>query len=74
VHNTIGEEVLDKISKTCPLQKHRDYLKLLHLLCSKEVRDILVECFTITFEQELPYYDQNSLNGDSETINILDLK
>lgn len=73
IHNTIGLEVLDKVSKVCPLQKHADYQKLLDLLCSKEVRELLTDCFNTTFEQELPYYDQNSLHGDTETINILDV-
>jgi hypothetical protein len=73
LHNIIGEEVLDKISRTCPLQKHADYLKLLNLLCSKEIRTVLMKCFTVNVEQELPYYEQGSLHGDTETINILDI-
>lgn len=72
LHNTIGEEVLDKIARTCPLQKHAGYLKLLHLLCSKEVRTVLMDCFSVHIEQELPYYEQDSY-GDTETINILDI-
>lgn len=74
IHNTIGVEVLDKIAKTCPLQKHKDYFKLLDLLCSKEVRSVLLDCLNVTFEQELTYYNQGSLEGDTEEINILDIR
>lgn len=73
IHNTIGLEVLDKVARTCPLEKHKDYFKLLDLLCSKEVRETLTKCFNVTFEQELPFYERDTLCGDTETINVLDI-
>jgi hypothetical protein len=73
IQDIIGLEVLDKIARTCPLEKHKDYLKLLELLCCKEVRDVLVACLTVTFEKEIEYYDRDSLQEDTEIINILDI-
>ena len=70
LHDTIGIEVLDKISKTCPLQKHKDYFKLLDLLCSPEVRKVLTECLNVTFE-ELDEHD-HSMHGAIEK-NVLDI-
>ena len=71
LHNRIGTEVLDKITKTCPLQKHADYLKLLNLLCSKEVRKVLLECLSVTHTEvelsgEYNQYEENIIT------NILD--
>ena len=63
VHNIIGEEVLDKINKKIDI-RHKDLLPLLELLCSKEVRTILLECLSIT------YYDE----FEDNTLNILDIK
>lgn len=74
IHNTIGLEVLDKISKICPLQKHKDYFKLLDLLCSKEVREILNQSFTVTYDEPITDYDDNCFNEDFEEINVLDVK
>lgn len=66
IHNTIGLELLDKMQRTCPLEKHRDYEKLLALLCSPEIRTMLTDCLNVTFNK----IDED---GDEETINILDL-
>lgn len=66
IHNIIGLEVLDKINKTCPLAKHRDYEKLLNLLCSKEVRNVLLESLNVKFDR---YIDED----ETETINVLDI-
>jgi len=71
LHDTIGLEVLDKIARTCPLEKHKDYLKLLELLCSKEVRDVLTECFSVEFEDVL---DSDWREDEVEIINVLDIK
>jgi hypothetical protein len=68
VHNTIGLEVLDKVMRVCPPQKHNDLDKLLDLLCSKEVRETLIECYCNTVE----IYDE--YEHEYETINILDIK
>lgn len=72
LHNTIGEEVLDKINKTCPLQKHADYLKLLHLLCSKDIRKVLVECLTVTFT-DVEYSGKYNEYEENVVTNILDI-
>lgn len=70
IHNTIGVEVLDKIAKTCPLQKHKDYQTLLDLICSKNVRDILVKCLTVEYD----YIIEENWQGDEiEATNILDI-
>lgn len=72
VHNTIGLEVIDKINRVCPPQKHKDLFKLLEVLCLPEVRETLTECYSITFERETQDFDYNT--EETETINILDLK
>ena len=66
IHDIIGLEVLDKIQRVCPLEKHKDYLKLLDLLCSKEVRTVLTDVLNVTFEVEGETTEQD------EEINILD--
>lgn len=69
VHNIIGLEVLDKIVRVCPPQKHKDLFNLLDVLCSPDVRKVLTECLNITFETEPEFF------GDEvEEINILDTK
>lgn len=69
IENIIGLEVLDKIVRVCPPQKHKDLFKLLEVLCSPEVRKVLTECLNITFESEPEFF------GDEiEEINILDIK
>ena len=73
IHNTIGLEVLDKIVRVCPPQKHKDLFNLLDVLCSKEVREVLTDCYSVTFEQDVTDYDNNSFNSDIEEINILDI-
>jgi len=76
VENIIGEEVLDKINKTCPLAKHADYLKLLELLCSPAVRKVFNTYLNITFEKEIDPDDYDIINPydhPTETINILDI-
>lgn len=69
IHNTIGLEVLDKIVRVCPPQKHKDLFKLLEVLCSPDVRKVLTECLNITFDSEPEFF-----NDEIETINILDVK
>lgn len=68
VHNTIGLEVLDKVMRVCLPQKHKDLHNLLDLLCSKEVREVPIDCYTNIVE----------IYGESqdwcETINVLDIK
>ena len=76
VENIIGEEVLDKIQKTCPLAKRADYLKLLNLICSPDIRKVLNTYLNVTFEQEADISDYDKLKSyedNTETINILDL-
>jgi len=75
VENTIGKEVLDKIQKTCPLAKHTDYFKLLKLLCSPDVREVLNTYLNVTFEREIEElkYDRSIYNAPTETVNVLDI-
>lgn len=76
IENIIGEEVVYKIEKTCPLSKHADYLKLLNLLCSPDIREVLNTYLNVTFEREADISDYDKLNfyeDPTETINILDL-
>ena len=68
LHDTIGLEVLDRINRVCPPQKHRDFIKLLDVLCEPEVRKVLTECLNVTFETEEDEF------GSFETINVLDVK
>lgn len=68
VHNIIGEEVLDKINKTCDI-RHKDWLKMLEILCSKDVRETLLECYNVTYDHSNEYDD-----SEDEKLNILDLK
>lgn len=68
IHNTIGEEFLDKMQRVCPLEKHKEYLKFLELLCSPEIRSILNECLNVTFD--ISGEDED----EEEIINVLDLK
>jgi len=68
IHDTIGLEVLDVINRTCPLQKHKDYNKLLDLLCSKKIRKVLLECLNVNYT----YIDD--FNEENITVNILDIK
>lgn len=70
IQNTIGLEVLDKIARKCPLGKHKDYQVLMDLLCSKEVRDVLIECLSVTFDKEPEEWDESE---EYKTINILDI-
>ena len=75
VENTIGKEVLDKIQRTCPLAKHADYLKLLNLLCSPDVRKVLNTYLNITFEREIEELkdDRSFYDTPTETVNVLDI-
>jgi hypothetical protein len=67
IHNTIGTEVIDKITKTVGI-RHKDLFKLLDILCEPEIRKVLTECLNVEFE------DYNEFSDTSETINVLDLK
>jgi hypothetical protein len=71
IHNIIGLEVLDKINRVCPPQKHKDFIKMLDVLCSPEVRKVLVECFNVKFDEE--FIDEDGCYHES-SINILDIK
>ena len=65
LHNTIGLEVLDKVTKNCPIQRHRDYQVILDLLCRKDVREVLLECLNVTFD----HWDEDD---EVYTVNVLD--
>jgi hypothetical protein len=66
IHNTIGENIIDKINKTIEI-RHKDLFKLLEIFCDKEVRATFLNCLNVTFTEE----DED---GVETTINILDLK
>lgn len=67
IHDTIGEEVIDRINKKIEI-RHKDLFILLDILCSKEVRDVLKECLNVNAEIYNEYKDE------IKTINILDLE
>lgn len=67
VHNTIGEEVLDKIVRVCPPEQHKNLFNMLDVLCSPDVRKVLLECYNITFEAVTE-------DEETKTVNILDYK
>jgi hypothetical protein len=69
IQNTIGLEVLDKIVRVCPPQKHKDLFNLLDVLCSPNVRKVLMECLNVTFDSEPEFFGE-----EVETINVLDIK
>ena len=62
VHNIIGENVIDVINRKIDI-RHKDLFILLDILCSKEVRRVLVECLSVTYEDE-----------DDKECNVLNLK
>lgn len=68
IHDTIGLEVIDKINRVAPPQKHSQLFDLLKVLCDPAVRLALIECYTVFIEKDDPlnpnYY---------EKINVLDL-
>ena len=66
LHNNIGLNLLDEMQRKCPLQKHKDYQTLLELICSQQIRNILVESLTTRYT----YYDE--YQERDITINILD--
>lgn len=70
IHNTIGEEFLDKMQRTCPLEKHKDYDTLLKLICEPSTRLLLLKMLNVTFTKD--YIDED---GDEciEIINVLDV-
>jgi hypothetical protein len=70
LHNVIGEEVLDKINRVCPPEQHKNFIKMLDVLCSPSVREVLNECLNVTF---LHKEEENGL-FESEEINVLDIK
>ena len=53
MHNNIGTSLLDAMQRNCPLQKHKDYETLLDLICSQEIRNVLVNSLTTRYT----YYD-----------------
>ena len=68
IHDVIGIHVLDEINKKCPPMNHRDFHKMLDILCSPNVRNVLMECYTV----DVRFYDE--YNDEEEVINILDYK
>lgn len=66
LHNIIGEEVIDKINKSCEI-RHKDLLKLLEILCDRDVRSILMDCLNIHVE----IYDD--CNDKTIIKNVLDI-
>lgn len=74
IHDTIGKEVIDKINRACPPQKHKDLFNMLEVLCQPEVRKILKECYNVTFERvKEPNTIDDYYNEETETFNILDI-
>lgn len=71
VHDMIGETVLDQINKKIEI-RHKDLFTLLEILCSKEVRDTLLTCYNVTYEEVT--YDYENGEYEVEDKNILDLK
>lgn len=71
VYDTIGVEVLDRINKKIEI-RHKDLLPLLELLCSKEVRNVLTQCYNVTYESIK--HDAENGEYEVEVKNILDLK
>ena len=67
LHNRIGEELLHKMTYECPLEKHKDYDKLLSLICSRSIRDMLVECLSVRYS----YTDEDT--EECVVINVLDV-
>lgn len=68
VTDKIGLEVLDKIMRVCPPQKHKDIFEMMKVLTSKEVRPVLTKYLNITVKR--PIYDSYI---EEETINIFDI-
>ena len=67
IHDLIGFEVLDKINRVAPPQRHKDFVKILEVICSPDVRKVLLECLNVNIIEE--DYEQR------ETVtNILDYK
>ena len=71
VHDIIGEEVLDQINRKIDI-RHKDLLPLLDLLCSKEIRNVLMKCYNVVYETNK--YDAENGEYEVEVKNILDLK
>lgn len=71
LRDVIGVEVIDKINRVCPPERHSDLFKLLEVLCSPEVRRTLIECYGVTMDIES---DEFGTNGQCDTINVLDVK
>jgi len=66
IHNTLGEEIIDKINRKIDI-KHRDLFTLLDILCEPETRKTLLDCLNVTFEK------YNEETEEDEKINVLDL-
>lgn len=71
VHDMIGATVIDQINKKIEI-RHKDLLPLLELLCSKEIRNTLIQCYNVTYETVK--YDAKNEEFEVEIKNILDLK
>lgn len=70
IHDIIGLEVIDKINRVAPPQKHKQLFDLLEVLCKPEVRVVLMECYNITFTEEI---QEEGGYTDEITTNILDI-
>ena len=68
LHDVIGIHVLDEINKKCPPMNHKDFHKMLDILCSPSVRTVLMECYSA----EVRLYDE--FHDEEEIINVLDYK
>lgn len=66
IHNTIGEEIIDKINKSIEI-RHKDLFKLLEIFCDKDVRETFLKCLDVNYTKEDEF-------GEENTFNILDLK
>lgn len=66
IHDIVGEEVLDKINRKCEI-RHKDLFIMLDIICSPEVRAVLLEVLNVNITE---------INEDEEetTTNVLDLK
>jgi hypothetical protein len=62
-HSILGEEVIDAINRKIDI-RHKDLFVLLDIICSKDIREVLVKSLTVT------YYNEE-LDKDC---NVLDLK
>ena len=72
LRDVIGIHVLDEINKKCPPMNPRDFqwmnIKMLDILCSPNVRNVLMECYNV----DVRFYAE--FTDEEKVINILDYK